>query len=302
MTAKNSWNIDFDENVTPMPREHINKVLGCRRRVFSTEEDELLAELVTSKVCSNWFEVAQRLPGRTARQCRDRWSNYLCPTNSFAPWTPEEDQLIVDKVNEIGTKWSTIAKYINGRSDNHIKNRWYSGLKALCSTRQDGKYFINPNKNQKNGKKVEKSKGESKNQKLASRKKETPKPQHLPAPMPTVQTQAPMLMQPIPTPIMPMTYTPYQTTVQQIAQSPTQFQFPYKQPQESTQSLFHQYQPYYHQTTSQFFPSLQTNQALAEETVNEQAENDLWDRQFFNQLNELNQDPFDLPDMYADWY
>jgi hypothetical protein len=69
------------------------------------------------------------MPGRSARQCRDRWTNYLAPTLSLDPWTPEEDALIIRKVAECGTKWAAIAKEIPRRSDNAIKNRWYTVLK-----------------------------------------------------------------------------------------------------------------------------------------------------------------------------
>lgn len=139
--SRSSWEINLEEGLEINP-EHIKKVCQCRRRVFSTEEDQLIADLVSSQQFTNWHEVAQKLHGRTARQCRDRWTNYLSPSNSFAPWTHEEDELIVKKVNEIGTKWSTIAKFIKGRSDNTIKNRWYSGLKKNCIVGSNGLYIL----------------------------------------------------------------------------------------------------------------------------------------------------------------
>jgi hypothetical protein len=94
---------------------------------------------VVGRACSTWCEIADHLPGRTPRQCRDRWLNYLCPSNSFAPWTPDEDRIIIQKVSTLGNKWAEIAKFLPGRSDNGVKNRWYASLRANTGTNGAGK-------------------------------------------------------------------------------------------------------------------------------------------------------------------
>jgi hypothetical protein len=99
-----------------------------QKRKFSSAEDAQLRELVEQHGTKNWDEIATLMPGRTSRQCRDRYNNYLLDSLVTAPWTPEEDAIIVDRFRRIGPKWVTIAKLLNGRSGNHVKNRWHRHL------------------------------------------------------------------------------------------------------------------------------------------------------------------------------
>ena len=44
-------------------------------------------------------------------------------------WTLDEDLLIVKLYFKHKSRWSEMAKYVNGRTDNQIKNRFNSNLK-----------------------------------------------------------------------------------------------------------------------------------------------------------------------------
>jgi hypothetical protein len=80
---------------------------------------------------TSWEAVSRFMPTRTARQCRDRYKNYLVDDLVCDAWSPEEDALIVKKFQEIGPKWVEIAKLLNGRSGNHVKNRWHKHLSRI---------------------------------------------------------------------------------------------------------------------------------------------------------------------------
>jgi 3-oxoacyl-ACP reductase-like protein len=93
------------------------------RQIFTSEEDEHLRALVAQHG-TNWQEIASSLPGRNARQCQNRWYNYLSPGTGPAGWTEEEDNLLREKVSRLGPKWTRIAAFFPGRTDTSIRNRW----------------------------------------------------------------------------------------------------------------------------------------------------------------------------------
>jgi hypothetical protein len=91
---------------------------------FTSEEDILLQKLVFQFGENAWPQVAQHMRNRNSRQCKERWNNYLSPHISTAPWTPEEDVLLQQKIRELGQKWVQIATFFPTRTDVNAKNRF----------------------------------------------------------------------------------------------------------------------------------------------------------------------------------
>jgi hypothetical protein len=104
-------------------------------RKFTETEDVKLRKLVAEWGTDDWALVARHMGGgRTTRQCRERWQNYLRPGIVNGPWTKEEEDLLVLKYSEIGPLWQTIQQFFPTRTDIDIKNRWQKRQRRLRLT------------------------------------------------------------------------------------------------------------------------------------------------------------------------
>ena len=95
------------------------------RNYWEQNEDLRLLELV-EKHGEKWSKIASLMKGRTGKQIRDRYVNYLRPNIKQKRWSQEEDNLLQELYKEFGNKWSKIAIYLHGRTENQVKNRFYS--------------------------------------------------------------------------------------------------------------------------------------------------------------------------------
>eukprot|EP00523_Entomoneis_sp_CCMP467_P003630 CAMPEP_0168749096 /NCGR_PEP_ID=MMETSP0724-20121128/16529_1 /TAXON_ID=265536 /ORGANISM="Amphiprora sp., Strain CCMP467" /LENGTH=547 /DNA_ID=CAMNT_0008796973 /DNA_START=211 /DNA_END=1854 /DNA_ORIENTATION=- len=106
-------------------------------KAWSKNEDATLLKIVQSmSMPMRWSVVAQSLPDRTGKQCRERYVNHLNPRLKTSDWNPVEDATVFHLYNTIGSHWSTMSKVIPGRTDNGIKNRFHNLRRQL--EREDG--------------------------------------------------------------------------------------------------------------------------------------------------------------------
>lgn len=90
---------------------------------FTKEEDERLIQLVKKDDARKWSRIASKMSGRSARQCRERYTNFLSPEISQKTWTEDEDQILLNKYEEYGSNWPKISDFLSGRNDKEVKNR-----------------------------------------------------------------------------------------------------------------------------------------------------------------------------------
>ncbi|CAN0519602.1 unnamed protein product, partial [Ectocarpus sp. 12 AP-2014] len=96
---------------------------GLVKGQWTPEEDKLLVSIV-NEGHKNWGSLSARVPGRTSKQCRERWCHHLDPRIVKGGWTEEEDQIIISLQQQMGNKWAQIAQHLDGRTENATKIRW----------------------------------------------------------------------------------------------------------------------------------------------------------------------------------
>jgi hypothetical protein len=106
---------------------------GIRKIKFTHDEDVLLTDLVARYGDGDWAAVAEQMPGRNVRQCRERWFNYLSPSVTNGPWSSEDDARLLEKTREFGSRWKSLTQFFPGRTDINIKNHYITLTRRRCA-------------------------------------------------------------------------------------------------------------------------------------------------------------------------
>lgn len=95
---------------------------------FTAEDDAKLLKLVKDAqekagyAFAGWKEIANAM-GKAPRKCRERHNLYLTDDVDGRPWTAAEDELLREKVADLGCYWPRISRFFPDRSENSLKNR-----------------------------------------------------------------------------------------------------------------------------------------------------------------------------------
>lgn len=123
--SKSTNIVDTNKQTINYQQQTISKLKGS----WSLEEDTRLREAVANCDPILWDIVAEKVPGRSAIQCKERWLYRLHPEVKKTRFEKWEDDLIIKERNRVGNHWTLISNKLPGRTSCAVKNRWYSVLR-----------------------------------------------------------------------------------------------------------------------------------------------------------------------------
>lgn len=110
-----------------------------KRYKWTESQDKLLLKTLSSQSLPfDWRQIQTQLQQKgllkTHKQIRLRWKNHLDPSLSHSPWTPSDLSLLLETYLLKGNKWKEIAADFPGRTDNCIKNKFFSVVRKSLRT------------------------------------------------------------------------------------------------------------------------------------------------------------------------
>jgi len=107
------------------------RIPKTKKSAWCEEENVCLLAIIQRRGAKDWRSIADELNlmgtyKRKPKQCRERWHNFLNPEISRDEWSLKDDLFLLERIEEVGKKWSQVAKKLPGRTENSIKNRYNS--------------------------------------------------------------------------------------------------------------------------------------------------------------------------------
>jgi hypothetical protein len=118
-------------------RDTLNPSIGRangREGKWTPVEDSKLKDAVQTHGGKDWVTISALVPGRTKKQCNNRWHNTLDPSIALTAgrdgkWTSDEDRKLKNAVQTLGDKdWDAISALVPGRTRKQCNQRWHNVL------------------------------------------------------------------------------------------------------------------------------------------------------------------------------
>jgi hypothetical protein len=116
------WRDVLDPNIDRTPPGRTGK--------WKEDEDNKLKDAVQMHGSKKWGDVAALVPGRTRKQCCNRWKEFLDPNVDRAKgrtgkWAEDEDSKLKDAVQRHGGQdWDATTALVPGRTKHQCQSRW----------------------------------------------------------------------------------------------------------------------------------------------------------------------------------
>ncbi|XP_016445811.1 uncharacterized protein LOC107771000 [Nicotiana tabacum] len=147
-------------SVPPQQQQKSTNMEEIKKGAWSPEEDQKLKSYIMRYGIWNWSHMP-RFAGlsRSGKSCRLRWMNYLRPDVKRGPFSVEERETVIKMYQELGNRWSEIARRLPGRTDNEVKNFFHTHLKKHFGLKYDAPLKSTTNGARSNKRVLKKTKG-----------------------------------------------------------------------------------------------------------------------------------------------
>ena len=94
-----------------------------KAKKWNEHEDNLLLDLVNTKLGKKWRFIALHFRNKTKFECYTRFIK-INPAVKKGKWSADEDSKIIELVKEIGYDWAKIGNAIKTRTSKQIRSRF----------------------------------------------------------------------------------------------------------------------------------------------------------------------------------
>ena len=91
--------------------------------VWKNSEDEILKAAIMKYGLNQWSRISSLLQRKSAKQCKQRWYEWLDPSIKKTEWTRAEDEKLLQLSRVFPSQWRTIAPFV-GRTPTQCYERY----------------------------------------------------------------------------------------------------------------------------------------------------------------------------------